>query len=105
MEPFDIFIAYLSWGSEGKRRPVLAFITADKVIDVYKITTKYDGKSTAIQSQRFKIDDWKQSGLKQPSYIDVETLITLPAEAFKDKPPIGTLSENDKQRFLEFLAN
>jgi hypothetical protein len=29
MNPFEIFIAYMAWGSGGKSRPVLAFIVGD----------------------------------------------------------------------------
>ena len=43
--------------------------------------------------------------LTTQSYIDTGTLITLAMETFKNKSPIGKLTENDKQRFLKFLNN
>jgi len=104
MKPFDVFITYMSWDGDGKNRPVLAFILGDNTVDVYQITSKYEGKSDAIQAQYFKIDDWAQAGLVTQSYVDTGTLIALSIAAFKDKTLIGHLSENDKQRFLEFLS-
>jgi hypothetical protein len=103
MAPFDIFIAYVSWGGGGKDRPVLAFILGADTVDVYQITTKYEGKSEGIRAQYFRIDDWAQAGLDKPSYVDTGTLIELSIMAFKGKTPIGGLTENDKLRLLEFL--
>ncbi|MCL2020371.1 MAG: hypothetical protein FWG70_11555 [Oscillospiraceae bacterium] len=105
MKPFDIFITYMSWDGGGKNRPVLAFILGDGSVDVYQITTKYEGKRGSIQAQYFKIEDWEQAGLLMKSYIDTGTLITLSMSTFKDKTPIGNLTENDKRRFLEFLSD
>jgi hypothetical protein len=105
MKPFDIFIVYLSWGSDGKSRPVLAFVVDDNSVDVYPITSQYENKSEAIRAQYFKISDWAQAGLDKQSYVDIGTLITLPLSAFKNKPPIGRLTENDKQRLFAFLSS
>jgi len=54
-------------------------------------------------AQFFKIDDWAQAGLDRQSYVDTGTLITLSLSAFKNKNPIGRLTEADKQKLLEFL--
>ena len=105
MKPFDIFITYMSWDGGGKNRPVLAFILDDDTVDIYQITTRFDSKSSAIQAQYFKIEDWTQAGLNAQSYIDTGTLITLTMATFKDKTPVGHLTENDKRRLLEFLDN
>jgi len=104
MKPFDIFITYMSWDGGGKNRPVLAFVLGNDTVDVYQITTKYEGKSEAVRAQYFKIDDWAQAGLEAQSYVDTGTLITLTMATFKDKTPIGRLTENDKQRLFEFLS-
>jgi hypothetical protein len=103
MEPFEIYIAYVSWGSDGKNRPLLIFLTGNEKVDVYQITTRFDGKSTAIKSKYFKIADWVQAGLDKQSYIDTVTLISLPKKIFKNKPRIGILTENDRKRLIEFL--
>ena len=103
MKPFDIFIIYLSWGDDGKNRPVLVFVLDDEVVDIYQITTKYEEKGEAVREMYFKIVDWVQAGLEKQSYIDTGTLISLPIAALKNKTPIGKLTENDKLRLLEFL--
>jgi hypothetical protein len=104
MKQFDLFIAFISWNEGGKDRPVLAFIIDKNNVDVYQITTQYESKSKEVQALYFKISDWKKSGLTKQSYVDTGTLITLSIDTFKGKTPIGELSENDKQRFLEFLS-
>jgi len=103
MRPFDIFIAYLSWNGGGKNRPVLVLMSGEDTVEIYQITTKYEGKSAAIRAQYFKIDDWAQAGLDMLSYADTGTLITLSPAAFTGKKPVGKLTENDKRRLLEFL--
>ena len=97
MKPFEIFIAYISWGNEGKSRPVLAFALNDGKVSIYLITSKYDGKSKAIRAKYFKINDWSQSGLDKLSYIDTGLLISLPLSVIDNKKPIGKLSIADKQ--------
>jgi len=103
MKPFDVFIAYVSWHNGGKDRPVLAFIIDDSNVDIYQITTQYDNKSKEMQALYFKISDWSQAGLDKQSYIDTGTLISLPVAVINNKKPIGKLTENDKQRLLDFL--
>jgi hypothetical protein len=105
MNPFDLFITHIAWDGGGKNRPVLAFIVGEDAVDIYQITTKYEGKSEAIRAQFFKIIDWAQSGLDIQSYIDTGTLITVARAAFENKKPIGKLTESDKRRFLDFLNN
>jgi hypothetical protein len=104
MKPFDIFIIYMSWDGGGKDRPVLMFIVGDDAVDVYQITTKYEDKSESIRAQYFTINDWARAGLDKPSYVDTGTLIDLSTAVFKDKKPIGKLTEGDKLRLLEFLS-
>ena len=103
MKPFDIFIVYISWGIDGKNRPVLAFALSEDTTHVYQITTKYESKSEAVRSQYFKINDWAQAGLDAQSYVDTGTLISLSTATFRNKSPIGKLTTKDKLRFLEFL--
>ncbi len=104
MKPFEIFIVYISWGSGGKSRPVLAFLQGGNKISVYPITSQYDDKSEAIKARCFKINDWSRSGLDKQSYIDTGTLISLPTSVVDSKKPIGQLTNEDKQRLLEFLT-
>jgi len=104
MKPFEIYIAYMEWGSDGKNRPVLAFIVSKDIVQVYQITSQYENKSGKIKDLYFKINDWKQAGLKKQSYVDTGTLITLTLDTFKGKSLLGKLSDNDKYRLLEFLT-
>ena len=102
MNAFDIYIAYVSWDSGGKRRPVLILEeTADGVM-VFNITTKYKDKSEAIRVGYFTINDWKQAGLDNPSYVDTNKTITLPITAV-DKNSLGRLSAADEARLIEFM--
>jgi len=103
MKLFDIFITYISWDGGGKNRPVLALILSDDTAYVYPITTKYEGKSEAVRMQYYKICDWAQAGLDTQSYIDTGTLISLSMAVFKNKAPVGKLTENDKLLLLDFL--
>lgn len=105
MKPFDIFVTYISWGSGGKNRPVLALIIDNIDADIYPITTQYDNKSKEIQAQYFKINDWAEAGLHKQSYIDTGTIISIPISILKKSSRIGELTENDILRFLEFLVN
>lgn len=51
MNPFDIFITHISWGTGGKDRPVPVAQQNNNKISVYTITTKYGKKSKKIQEQ------------------------------------------------------
>ena len=91
MRPFEVFIVYISWGSEGKNRPVLAFLLNDNKISVYPITSQYEDKSEAVRARYFKINDWPQAGLDKQSYVDTGMLISFPVLAIDSKKPIGAL--------------
>jgi len=103
MKSFDIFIMYISWGKDGKRRPVLVYAQDSVKVAVYLITTKYDGKSEAIKANYFKITDWVHAGLNKVSYVDTGTLVKLPKSSIAGKAPIGRLSASDIKNFLNFL--
>ncbi|MCL2486678.1 MAG: hypothetical protein FWE86_03650 [Oscillospiraceae bacterium] len=104
MNRFEIFIAYISWGSGGKSRPVLFLRSNNGRVSVYPVTTQYNNKSEAIRKRYFKINDWKQAGLNVQSYVDTGTLIHLPASVISNKNPIGKLTVADKKRLFEFLS-
>jgi len=104
VEPFELFITYLSWKSGGKSRPVLVLLLSEDTISVYPVTTQYENKSESIKSRYFKINDWLQAGLDKQSYIDTGILLNLPISIIKDKKPIGKLTIADKKRLLAFLT-
>ena len=104
MKPFDIFIGYISWGDEGKTRPVLAYEIDGDIVSVYAITSQYESKSAAVRVKFFEINDWKQAGLDRQSYVDTGKIVDLPFALISLKSPIGKLSESDRKKFLEFLS-
>ena len=103
MNPYEIYLAYVSWNGDGKTRPVLIISTSNDKNSVYSITTQYESKSKAIQAKYYKINDWQQAGLERQSYIDTETLIRLPLSAFINKKLIGTLTEKDRLSLVKFI--
>jgi hypothetical protein len=94
----------ISWGADSKNRPVLVFIVNESEVAAYRITSQYESKSNAIRAQYFAINEWARAGLHKQSYVDTGTLITLSADAFLGKMPIGKLTQNDKIRLLNFLS-
>lgn len=104
MNVFDICIAYVSWGSGGKKRPVLILAQTASSVTVFKITTKYNNKSDVIRGKYFKINDWKQAGLDRQSYADTNNTITLPRSSVDVDNLVGTLTESDVQRLIDFLS-
>jgi len=102
MNPYDLHIAYISWGGDGKRRPVLVLSYGHKEVAVFQITSPYDSKSVAIQSQYIHIDDWVQAGLAKQAYVDIGRIIDLPISAIQPSP-IGNLSKNDLQKLLNAM--
>ena len=103
MQPFDLFITHLSWGEDGKFRPVLVYVIDADEVGIYQITTQYESRSEHIRAKYFEIKDWAKAGLDRLSYVDVGTLIDIPMTQLVGKTPIGKLTEADKQRFLVFL--
>jgi hypothetical protein len=99
MNPYDLHIAYVSWGNDGKSRPVLVLSSDKKEVAVFKITSQYDKKSAGIKSHYVAIDDWAQAGLTKPSYIDIGKIIVLPI-ATVQPTPIGKLSNKDLRKLF-----
>jgi len=102
VNPYDIHIAYASWGSDGKRRPVLVLSADQKKVAVFQITSRYDSKNAVIQAQYIAIDDWAQAGLTKQSYIDIGRILDLPVAAVW-LTPIGKLSKNDLNKLLNAM--
>jgi len=100
MNPYALHVAYVSWGGDGKRRPVLVLSSNEKEVAVFQITSQYDSKSAFIRSKFVVIDDWIQAGLAKQSYVDIGKIIDLPI-ATVQSTPIGKLSENDLRKLLD----
>ena len=104
MHPFDIFIAYVSWGSDGKRRPMLVYKKSDGDIMTFPITTQYASKPKAIQARYFVVNDWSQAGLDKQSYVDTGTPYVFSEKHLEETGAIGRLTENDKKKLIEFFT-
>jgi len=100
----DIFVGYVSWSGGGKHRPVLIFGRSKSKATVYNITTKYENKSEEIRSKYFRINDWKQAGLNQQSYIDTVEAVNLPISSIDTENFIGRLTKNDAKELIKFLS-
>jgi len=103
MKPFDIYITYVSWGGNGKTRPVLIIDHQEAFVYVFNITTQYEGKSDTIRAGYFTIGDWMAAGLDRQSYVDTNTVREIPAAVFDGKKEIGRLSAVDEKRLIEFI--
>ena len=104
MTVFDIYIAFVSWGSSGKSRPVLILEESAGAVTVFSITTQYESKRETIRAKYFLINDWEQAGLDRQSYVDTNNTITLPKTAIDSNNPIGKLSATDEMRLIEFIS-
>jgi len=104
MNIFELYISYISWGNDGKHRPVLVFSLENDIASVYSVTSKYDNKSSSIQKEYFKITDWQQAGLDKQSYVDTIDYFDVPVSLLEKDRFIGRLTKKDKERFIEFLT-
>jgi len=104
MEMYDIYIAFVSWGKEGKRRPILILDEKAGNIKAFNITTQYENKSDRMRTKYFTIIEWKEAGLDKPSYIDTNNAILIPLPAVEIQNPIGKLSLTDEVRLIEFMS-
>jgi len=103
MEMYDIYIAFVSWGKEGKRRPILILDEKAGYVKAFNITTQYEKKNDRIRTKYFTITEWKEAGLDKPSYIDTINTILIPLPAVEIQSPIGKLSLTDELRLIEFM--
>jgi len=106
MRKFDIHTAYVSWGTGGKRRPVL-ILTGQDGTDVYlvfSITSQYANKSQKIKSNYVELQDWQQAGLSKQSWVDTINAFELERRQL-NVDRVGTLSERDKQAIIEVIGD
>jgi hypothetical protein len=104
MNNFDIFIAFVEWDNSGKTRPILILERHESIVYTFNITTKYGNKSETIRSKYFKINDWKQAGLAQQSYVDTNIVRELSSAVLNSKSKIGKLTKSDVQKLINFLS-
>jgi len=103
MKTFDVFIAYLFLGDEGKARPVLVHSQEGDKAAIYRIIPKHHGARDADYAHCFRIVDWWKVGLGRPSYVDIGVRFQLPKFMFDGRTTIGRLTNADLDSFLIFL--
>lgn len=102
MKTNEIYTAYVSWITGGKRRPIL--VVKDKIdtIRFYKITTKYQKKSSRIKANYYKMHDWKEEGLNKQSYIDTGRIEEMPKKGMVFHH-VGRLSIAETEMLAQFI--
>ncbi|WP_076461411.1 type II toxin-antitoxin system PemK/MazF family toxin [Limosilactobacillus caccae] len=98
----EIYTAYVSWGSDGKRRPVLVIEDTKRNVFCYKITSKFAQKSAKIKRNYFPLSDWRQEGLVKQSYVDIGNIFKLSKEKITFKF-VGELSLKDMRALTRFI--
>jgi hypothetical protein len=99
----SICIAYVSWRSGGKNRPVLIREINNDCAVCYSITTRYNIYSPTVQTNYFMINDLECTGLRRQSYIDTTRYYYIPIGSISEENIIGYLSDTDKIKLLEFI--
>ncbi|MCL1820933.1 MAG: hypothetical protein FWG36_09815 [Oscillospiraceae bacterium] len=102
MNPYDLHIAFVKWGSDGKSRPVVVLSLTSEIVTVLSITSQYESKSETIRAKYLPIMDWQQAGLHKQSYIDIASRNVLPITLLHS-PRIGKLSQRDILSLIEAL--
>jgi len=70
------------------------------------ITSKYEKKSDFIKLQYYPIKDWREAGLKQPSYVDIGSRHTLSLQEMVELSRyMGKLSLRDVEDLAAFIHN
>ncbi len=83
--------------NENKRRPAIV-IDDDKIaVLAMMVTSKEKAHPFCI-----KIDDWKEAGLKIPSWARIDRIIKM--EEWRMERKIGNLTERDLVKFMQLIA-
>lgn len=105
MKTNDVAIAYVSWPGGGKRRPVYIIDADNGIITFFKVTSKYAEKSDAIKRWYYPIQNWRECGLRKPSYIDTISTGQIMIDAGINVDIIGHLALADQDGVRQFLQS
>jgi len=107
VRPMEIYIANVPFDSNigSKRRPALVVDIYERYVMVFKITSKYESKSSSIKKTYYPIKNWKEAGLIMKSYVDIHKNYKITREATFSRPPIGKLEVNDVDDLYVFIHN
>ena len=106
----DIYRIFVRFGSdtfEGKERYTVEIGKINLIVVLLdSITSQYKHKSDYIKLQYYPIRDWRQAGLKKPSYIDIRSTMSFDFhEILKSGKHIGKLSTTDVEELTKFIQN
>lgn len=77
-----------------------------EVVILDTITSQFAGKSEYIQLQYYPIKNWREAGLKQPSYIDIKSPQEYSfLEMIQNSKYTGSLTIEDIRGLEEFVAS
>lgn len=105
MQINEVYTAFVSWPGGGKRRPILILKNSRDILYVFKITSKYGTKSPKVKKQYYPIQDWRDAGLKKPSFIDVGVVKRLNKRSEIKFKYVGKLTTNDIEGLALFIEN
>lgn len=100
--PGEIWLAYLYFADQpeiGKVRPTLIVALAedDNAVVAAKITTS----PTWSGSEYIEIEEWKEYGLRKPSFIQLNPLFEIEKQRLLRDKPLGKLSRLMLQNIIE----
>ncbi|WP_125588252.1 type II toxin-antitoxin system PemK/MazF family toxin [Companilactobacillus jidongensis] len=97
LRPMDLYIANVPFDevSKSKLRPALVVDVSENYVLVFKITSKYENKSTNIKKTYYPIQYWEEAGLMKKSYVDIHKNYKIIRSAVFSRPPIGRLKTTD----------
>lgn len=103
--PMEIYIADIPFedSKSSKVRPALVMQIGQKNVGVFKITSKYQNKSSQIKRFYYPIKEWQAAGLRKQSYVDTHHIFNLPRNIVFKYKPIGKLTSNDIVNLFEFI--
>ena len=104
---YRIFVRFDSDTFEGKERYAVEIGKINLIVVLLdSITSQYKHKSDYIKLQYYPIRDWRQAGLKKPSYIDIRSTMSFDFdEILKSGKHIGKLSTTDVEELTKFIQN
>lgn len=73
------------------------------VLTFNMLTSKYENKSERVKLQYYPIQDWRQAGLKKPTYVDILALVQYDiAQLKKYGQHVGKLTLKDIHGLVHF---
>lgn len=104
---YQIFVKFASDPVNGKVRYTVEIGKENLTIVLLdSITSQYQDKSDYIKLQYYPIRNWRQAGLKKPSYIDIGSTMRFDfLDILKSGKHIGQLNIIDVEELANFIQN